>query len=201
MTSISFKRHCFPADVIRQRPDIRAAERNLASKNAQIGEKTANLFPKLTLLGDIGYSATDPGHLFRKDNFNWIALPYLSWNFLDFGRTKSSIRQAQAGYDEAVAQYQNTVLNALKDAETALSRYGHQRANLESLTKVQIMTARSVGYAEQRYQAGAASLIDRYSSQRSGLSAQQNVIAGEAELIKDFISIQKSLGLGWQTPV
>jgi multidrug efflux system outer membrane protein len=189
-----------PADVIRQRPDIRAAERNLASKNAQIGEKTANLFPKLTLVGDIGYTAGNPGHLFRKDNFNWIGLPYLSWNFLDFGRTRSSIRQAQAGYDEAAAQYRNTVLNALKDAETALSRYGHQRANLESLTKVQIMTARGVDYAEQRYRAGAASLIDRYNSQRSGLSAQQNVIAGEAELIKDFVSLQKSLGLGWQTP-
>jgi multidrug efflux system outer membrane protein len=189
-----------PADVIRQRPDIRAAERNLASKNAQIGEKTANLFPKLTLVGDIGYSASDPGHLFRKDNFNWIGLPYLSWNFLDFGRTKSSIRQARAGFDEAAAQYQNTVLNALKDAETALSRYGHQRANLESLTKVQIMTAHSMDYAEQRYRAGATSLIDRYNSQRNGLSAQQNVIAGEAELIKDFVSLQKSLGLGWQAP-
>jgi multidrug efflux system outer membrane protein len=188
-----------PADVIRQRPDIRAAERHLASQNAQIGVKTADKFPKLTLVGDLGYAAGDPAHLVRKENFNWIGLPYLSWNFLDFGRNESAVRQARAGYDEAEAQYRSTVLNALKDAETSLSRYGHQRANLESLTRVQTMTAQSVAYAEQRYRAGASSLIDRYSSQRTGLSAQQNVIAGQAELLKDFVSLQKSLGLGWQS--
>ena len=188
-----------PADVIRQRPDIRAAERHLASQNAQIGEKTADLFPKLSLIGDIGYSGSDAAHLLRKDNFSWAVLPYLTWNFLDFGRTKSSIRQAQDAYDEAAAQYRSTVLNALKDAETALSRYGHQRANLASLTAVQTMTAQSVAYAEQRYQAGADSLIDRYSSQRTGLSARENVISGQAELLKDFVSLQKSLGMGWQS--
>ncbi|RXZ39056.1 efflux transporter outer membrane subunit [Oxalobacteraceae bacterium CAVE-383] len=187
-----------PADVIRQRPDIRAAERQLASRNAQIGTKVAARFPKLTLIGDIGYSAADPAHLLRKDSFTWAGLPYLSWNFLDFGRNRSAVKQAEAGYDEAEAQYRSTVLNALKDAETALSRYGHQRANLESLMKVQTMTAQSVAYAEQRYQAGAISLIDRYDSQRSGLAAQQNAVAGQAELIKDFVSLQKSLGLGWQ---
>ncbi|HEY4317302.1 MAG TPA: efflux transporter outer membrane subunit [Herbaspirillum sp.] len=187
-----------PADVIRQRPDIRAAERRLASQSAQIGEKTAAGFPKLTLIGDIGYSAADPGHLLRKDNFSWAGLPYLSWNFLDFGRNRASIRQAKAGYEEAEAQYRGTVLNALKDAETALSRYGHQRANLESLVKVQAMAARSLVYGQQRYRAGASSLIDRYGIERTALDARRNAVAGQAELIKDFISLQKSLGLGWQ---
>lgn len=188
-----------PADVIRQRPDIRAAERHLASQNAQIGEKIAAQFPKLTLIGDIGYSASDPGHLLRKDNFTWAVLPYLSWNFLDFGRNRTQVRQAKAGYEEAEAQYRATVLNALKDAETSLSRYGHQRANLESLAKVQAMTDQGVVYSEQRYKAGAISLIDDYDSRRGGLAAQANLIAGQAALIKDFISVQKSLGLGWQS--
>ena len=188
-----------PADAIRQRPDIRAAERHLASQNAQIGEKVAAQFPKLTLIGDIGYSAADPGHLLRKENFTWAVLPYLSWNFLDFGRNRTQVRQAKAGYEEAEAQYRGTVLNALKDAETSLSRYGHQRANLESLAKVQAMTDQGVTYSEQRYQAGAISLIDRYDSQRGGLAAQANLIAGQADLIKDFVSVQKSLGLGWQS--
>ena len=187
-----------PADVLRQRPDIRAAERGLASASAQIGAKTASFFPKLTLIGDIGFAATDPGHLLRKDSGTWAIAPYLSWDFLDFGRKDATIRQARGAFDEAQAQYRKVVLGALQDAETALSRYGHQRDNVLSLQKVQALTEHTVGYAEQRYQAGAASLIDRYDSQRNALAAQENTIAGEAELIKDFIALQKSLGLGWQ---
>ena len=187
-----------PADVLRQRPDIRAVERSLASYSAQIGAKTASFFPKLTLIGDIGFSATDPGHLLRKDSFNWAGLPYLTWDFLDFGRKDATIRQAQGALDEAQARYRKVVLGALQDAETSLSRYGHQRDNLASLKRTQALTEHSVGYDEQRYQAGASSLIERYASQRNALAAQENTIAGEAELIKDFIALQKSLGLGWQ---
>jgi len=187
-----------PADVLRQRPDIRAAERGLASSSAQIGAKTASFFPKLTLIGDIGFAATDPGHLLRKDSGTWAIAPYLSWDFLDFGRKDATIRQARGAYDEAQAQYRKVVLGALQDAETSLSRYGHQRDNVLSLKKVQALTEHTVGYDEQRYQVGAASLIDRYASQRNALTARQNTIAGEAELVKDFIALQKSLGLGWQ---
>ena len=187
-----------PADVLRQRPDIRAAERRLASSSAQIGAKTASFFPKLTLIGDIGFAATDPDHLLRKDSGTWAIAPYLSWDFLDFGRKDATIRQARGAYDEAQAQYRKVVLGALQDAETSLSRYGHQRDNVLSLKKVQALTEHTVGYDEQRYQVGAASLIDRYASQRNALTARQNTIAGEAELVKDFIALQKSLGLGWQ---
>jgi NodT family efflux transporter outer membrane factor (OMF) lipoprotein len=189
-----------PADMLRQRPDIRAAERNLAAASAQIGVKTAARFPTLTLVGDLGFAGTSARELLTKENFTWLGLPYLSWNFLDFGRKKAGVEQAEGAMDEANAQYKGAVLRALQDAESSLSRYGHQRDNLASLERVQALTQRNVAYAEQRYQVGAASLIDRYDSQRSGLTAQQNVIAGTAELLKDFIALQKSLGLGWQTP-
>jgi len=188
-----------PADVVRQRPDIRAAERNLAAASAQIGVKTAARFPKLELIGNLGFMGTSARELLTKENFSWLGIPYLSWNFLDFGRNKAGVEQAEGAMDEADAQYRSTVLHALQDAESSLSRYGHQRANLASLERVQALTQRNVDYAEQRYQVGAASLIDRYDSQRSGLTAQQNVIAGAAELLKDFVSLQKSLGLGWQS--
>lgn len=187
-----------PADVLRQRPDIRAAERSLASSSAQIGAKTASFFPKLTLIGDIGFAASDPGHLLRKDSGTWLIAPYLSWDFLDFGRKDATIRQARGVFDEAQAQYRKAVLAALQDAETSLSRYGHQRGNVASLRKTQALTEHTVSFDEQRYQAGASSLIERYASQRNALTAQENTIAGEAELIKDFVALQKSLGLGWQ---
>jgi NodT family efflux transporter outer membrane factor (OMF) lipoprotein len=187
-----------PASMLQQRPDIRAAERRLASSNAQIGERKADFFPKVTLFGDIGYTAADPGHLLRKNNFSWIGAPYLQWNVLDFGRTLSSVHSAEASRDEADAKYAHTVLAALQDANTSLSRYGHQREHLATLEQVQASADRSATLMRQRYTAGASSLIDLLDTQRTQFSAQQNVVAGQAELLKDFVSLQKSLGLGWR---
>jgi NodT family efflux transporter outer membrane factor (OMF) lipoprotein len=187
-----------PASMLQQRPDIRAAERRLASSNAQIGEHKADFFPKVTLFGDLGYTAADPGHLVRKNNFSWIGAPYLQWNILDFGRTLSSVHSAEASRDEADAKYTHAVLGALQDANTSLSRYGHQREHLATLQQVQASADRSNTLMRQRYTAGTSSLIDLLDTQRTQFSAQQNVVAGQAELLKDFVSLQKSLGLGWQ---
>ena len=187
-----------PGSMLQQRPDIRAAERRLASNNAQIGEHVADFFPKVTLFGDLGFSAADPGHLVRKSNFTWVGAPYLQWNVLDFGRTLGSIHNAEASRDEADARYEHTVLAALQDANGALSRYGHQREHLITLQKVQDSADRSAVLMNQRYTAGVSSLIDLLDTQRTQFSAQQNVVAGQAELLKDFVSLQKSLGLGWR---
>jgi outer membrane protein TolC len=162
-----------PGSLLQQRPDIRAAERRLASSNAQIGEHKADFFPKVTLLGDLGFSAADPGHLIRKSNFTWIGVPYLQWNVLDFGRTLGSVRNAEASRDEADARYAHAVLAALQDD-------------------------RSATLMRQRYVAGTSTLIDLLDTQQSQFTAQQNVVAGQAELLKDFVSLQKSLGLGWR---
>lgn len=187
-----------PATLLAQRPDIRAAERRLASSNAQIGEHVADFLPKLTLFGDLGFTAADPGHLFRKNNFSWVGVPYLQWNVFDFGRTLGAVRGAQASRDEAEARYTKTVLAALQDANGALSRYGYQREHLVTLQNVQASAGRSATLMRQRYQAGASSLIDLLDTQRAEFTSQQDVVAGQAELLKDFVSLQKSLGLGWR---
>jgi outer membrane protein TolC len=187
-----------PAAMLQQRPDIRAAERRLASSNAVIGENKANFFPKVTLFGDLSYTAADPGHLVRKNNFSWVGAPYLQWNILDFGRTLSSVHSAEASRDEADAKYTHVVLAALQDANGSLSRYGHQREHLATLQQVQASADRSATLMRQRYTAGTSSLIDLLDTQRTQFSAQQDVVAGQAELLKDFVSLQKSLGLGWR---
>jgi NodT family efflux transporter outer membrane factor (OMF) lipoprotein len=187
-----------PSAMLQQRPDIRAAERRLASSNAQIGEHIADYFPKVTLLGDIGFSASDPGHLVRKSNFSWIGAPYLQWNVFDFGRTMGSVHAAEASRDEAEARYTKAVLGALQDANSSLSRYGHQREHVVTLQKVEASATHSATLMRQRYSAGVATLIDLLDTQRTEFTAQQNVVAGQAELLKDFVSLQKSLGMGWQ---
>jgi NodT family efflux transporter outer membrane factor (OMF) lipoprotein len=187
-----------PAALLRQRPDIRAAEWRHVSQNAQIGEREADWFPKLTLLGDLGFSSSDPGHLVRKDNFTWIGLPRLQWSALDFGRTKARVDQAKAGRDETEAKYESTVLGALRDANVALSRYGHQRDYVVSLRDVEASAGRAATLTQQRYRAGTSTALDWLDAERTRFSAEQNRIAGDAELIKDYIALQKSLGMGWQ---
>jgi NodT family efflux transporter outer membrane factor (OMF) lipoprotein len=188
-----------PATLLKQRPDIRGAERRLASSNAQIGQHEADLFPKVTMLGFIGSTAGDPAHLLKKSNFTWLGAPYLQWDVLDFGRTRSQIRQAKASRDEAEANYTQTVLAALQDANNALSRYGHQRESVTRLEKIEDSADRSSTLMHQRYDAGASSLIDLLDTERTQFNAQQNLVQGKAELLKDFVSLQKSLGLGWAT--
>jgi NodT family efflux transporter outer membrane factor (OMF) lipoprotein len=188
-----------PAAMLKRRPDIRAAERRLASQNAQIGEHEAEWFPKLTLLGDLGFSAAEPGHLLRRQSFTWIAVPYLQWNVLDFGRARARVEQAKGGYEEAEAKYEGVVLEALRDADVALSRYGHQRDSVHSLRNVEVSADRTAALTQQRYRAGTSTALDWLDAERTRFSAQQNRIAGEAQLIKYFVALEKSLGMGWQT--
>jgi NodT family efflux transporter outer membrane factor (OMF) lipoprotein len=188
-----------PASLLKHRPDIRGAEWRLISTNAQIGEREADWFPKLTLLGDLGFSSTSPGHLARSENFMWVGAPLLQWNALDFGRTRAKVEQARAGYEEAQAKYESTVLDALRDANVALSRYGHQRDNVLSLRNVEQSATHAAELTRQRYRAGTTSALDWLDAERTRFTAEQNRIAGDAELIKDYIALQKSLGLGWQS--
>ncbi|HVW73665.1 MAG TPA: efflux transporter outer membrane subunit [Rhizomicrobium sp.] len=187
-----------PASLLRRRPDIRKAERDLAASNAQIGQQIANYFPKVNLLGDVGWGSTDLGRLFDGGNFTPVVAPILQWNILDFGRTAAKVDQARAGRDEAIANYQSAVLSALQDAETALSRYGHQRDNVVSLARIKASADRTLALTRQRYAAGAASQIELVDDMRSQLEAAQNLAAGQAQLLTDYASLQKSLGLGWQ---
>lgn len=189
-----------PAALLRRRPDLRAAERRLAGHTAQIGQETAKYFPKLSLLGNVGVAATSPGQLLRADNLALAAVPYLSWNFLDFGRTAAAVRQAEAGRDEALANYRAAVLGALQDANTSLARFGRQRQAVAHLQAQQDSTDRAFELARQRRAAGAASQIDLLDARRRDIDARLKSLDGEAELLKDFVALQKSLGLGWAEP-
>jgi NodT family efflux transporter outer membrane factor (OMF) lipoprotein len=187
-----------PATLLQRRPDIRAAERRLAASNAQIGVQEANYFPKVTLLGDIGFAGTSVGKLTNSNSLALIAVPYLSWNVLDFGRTASAVRQANANRDEALANYQSAVLGALQDANTSLARYGQQRQVVQRLLAQQTSTGNRLALEGQRRHAGVASELDLLDAQRNDIDARMKALDGEASLLQDFVALQKSLGLGWR---
>ncbi|MEE1920975.1 efflux transporter outer membrane subunit [Pseudomonas sp. 148P] len=188
-----------PAALLRQRPDIRAAERRLAASSAQIGEQRAAAFPKVSLFGSLSLAGDSAGDLWRKGNLGWIGVPYLQWNFLDFARNRHMVEQAQARYDEALAQYSSSVLGALRDANVALSRFGHERQRVEVLRQAEASAIQSAGISEQRYRGGSRSALDWLDAERTRNEAEQQRITGEAELLASYVTLQKSLGLGWQS--
>jgi NodT family efflux transporter outer membrane factor (OMF) lipoprotein len=185
-----------PAALLRRRPDIRAAERRLAASNAQIGQNVAELFPKVTLFGDIGFGATS-GSLFKSGNFGAIGGPSLSWSLFSIPRLEARVRGAEADRDAARAHYEGVVLAALQDAESSLTRYGHQRGSLAALARAEASAARAAELTSQRYQGGTANLIDVLDARRRQISARRALADGQAQLANDYVALQKSLGLGW----
>jgi outer membrane protein TolC len=182
-----------PADLLRRRPDIRAAERHLAQQTATIGQNMAALFPKVELLGDVGYFGSSPSTL----AFNYVAAPILQWSPFDFGRTQAHIRAAKASRDEALANYRKAVLGALQDAETSLARYGRQRENVASLLRVQNSAEHVSALTEARVRGGTATTLDELDAERTRIQAENSVAQAQAQLTQDFVALQKSLGLGW----
>ncbi|WP_287815962.1 TolC family protein, partial [Pseudomonas sp.] len=148
---------------------------------------------------ELGFSAAEPSHLLRKDNGTWLLVPRLTWNALDFGRVAASVDSAEAGRDEARAHYRSVVLGALRDADTALARYGHQRQNVVLLRDIEASSGRAASLTRERYDAGTASTLDWLDAERTRFDAEQNRISGDAQLLKDFAALHKALGLGWRT--
>ncbi|MCP3733642.1 efflux transporter outer membrane subunit [Sphingomonas sp. RP10(2022)] len=185
-----------PAALLQRRPDIRAAERQLAQRTAQVGIADAARFPRLNILGLIGLGGRQLSDI-SPDKLVAIAAPMLQWNFLDFGRNRARIDQAKGQRDEAEAQYRGAVLAGLRDAEDSLSRFGHRRETVASLMRSKASADRAAALMQQRFQAGTATLIDTLDAERQRVAADENLSSGLAALTGDFVSLQKALGLGW----
>ena len=186
-----------PAAMLRRRPDIRAAERQLAASNAQIGVNVARQFPSVSIMGIIGLGGPNIADVIEPDSVAGLLLPRISWSFLDFGRNRARVEQAVADRDEAEAQYRKAVLGALSDAETSLTRFGNQRRNLFSSIASRDGARQSATYARQRYEQGAVPLSTSIDAERATLAADQSVLEATGELDRAFVALQKALGLGW----
>ncbi len=189
-----------PAAMLRRRPDIREAERQLAAANATIGQHVADYFPTLTVFGSVGQSSGSTATLFNSSNFTAIGAPSLSWNLFNFPKINAQVRGAKADRDAAMETYRQTVLAALQDAEDSLSAFGHDRETLRQVTLARDSAVRSADLTRIRYSGGSASLIDLLDTERQRASAEQSVSQSQAQLTNAFVALQKSLGLGWGAP-
>lgn len=190
-----------PAALIARRPDIRAAERALAANTAAVGVNKAKQLPGLRFMGILGLGGTSPGDLLDLDKLTTLVAPMLNWSFLDFGKNRAMVRQSEGKRDEAAATYRKTVLEALQDAETSLSRFGNTRLQLAQLGRAEASAARAAQLNGQRVHAGTSTLIDQLDIERRQLSAAIAVAQGKAQLTNSYIAVAKALGLGWTEPL
>jgi len=186
-----------PAALIAHRPDVRAAERQLAAATAGIGVARARELPGIRFLGLLGLGGTRPGDVFDLGNLTALAAPSLSWSFLDFGRNRAETEAARAQADGARAAYRQKVLEALNDAETALSRFGNTRAQLGQLARAEATATRAEVLNRQRVAAGTSSVIDQLDVERRRLAASLATAQARAALAQSFVAVNKALGLGW----
>ena len=183
-------------ELLRQRPDVRAAERRLAAATARVGVATADLFPRVSLRGFVGFLSGGWGNLFNGDNRAWQVTPSISWAAFDMGSVRARLRASEAQADGVAAQYEKTVLGALEDTENALLSYAKQQAQLKFRLEQSVAARRAAELAEVRYRAGSSDFLTLLDAQRTQLAADDALAQAEAGVNVGVVAIYKSLG-GW----
>lgn len=182
-----------PEDWLRRRPDVRAAERRLAATFSDIGTEMAEYFPKLTLLGGFGWTATETGDLGSGDAERWRFGPSLSWRFLDVGRVRQNVRAAEARRDGAAAQYRETVLLALEESENALAAYRAANRAAVSLDAASADAAEAARLAKLRFEAGADDALSWLDAERTRIDFAARAVAAGTDRATALAQVYKAL--------
>ena len=187
-----------PAEMLRRRPDVRRAERQLAAQTARVGVVTADLYPKITLPGSIGFEALSFGSLLDSNSSRARIAPGFSWNIFDAGRIRSNIEVQNALQEQALLRYEEAVLTALQEVEDALVAFADERQRLEALTTAAAAAERATELAEQQYASGLVDFQVVIESQRSRLNLQSQQVSSEGQVTANLVRLYKSLGGGWE---
>ena len=186
-----------PTELLRQRPDVRRAERLLASQIAQIGVATADLYPTFSLAGFLGLEALGLGDLASSDSVTWnIGLP-IRWNIFSGGRIRSQIRAEEARSNQLLARYEQTVLNALEESENAMVAYAKEVQRREHLSRAVNATQRSLALVLTQYTAGLTDFQNVLDTQRTLLLREDDLAVAEGLVVGNLVRLYRSLGGGW----
>ena len=185
-----------PADTIRRRPDLRAAERRLAAATALQGAAIAELFPKISLSAFLGFRNTDIESLFKSAAFSYSTAGNLLQPLLNFGRIRAGIDLAEARQQEAYLAYEKAVLEALRETETALTRYLKEEIRRQTLARSVSDLRESVRLSQLRYHEGVISFLDVLDAQRTLYNAEIDLARSKAETSGNLIAVYKALGGG-----
>jgi multidrug efflux system outer membrane protein len=186
-----------PSELLLRRPDIQKAERQLAAASAQIGVATADLFPKFSLTGMAGFQSVSAGDWFAGASKFWSVGPTVQWRIFDAGRIRANIKVQNAREEQALANYEQTVLVSFEDVENALVGYAREQVRRRSLEEAVVSSQASLRAANQLYANGLANFINVLDAERSMYQAQDQLVQSERAVSVNLISLYKALGGGW----
>jgi NodT family efflux transporter outer membrane factor (OMF) lipoprotein len=186
-----------PDSVVRRRPDVAAAERQLAVERALVGAAKADYLPRLSLGGSVGYSASEFDALGDRGTFRYAVGPIISWPALNLGRVKARVDISRARESEAQAQYNQTVLLALQEVEVSLVRYRTSRARVERIQDAAAASERAAELARLRFSGGVADFLQVLDAERTQLEAQDQLAQSRTDAATAYASLYKALGGTW----
>jgi multidrug efflux system outer membrane protein len=190
-----------PAALLKRRPDIRVAERNLAAATASIGVVEGDLFPKVTFNGSIALQAPSVPELTSGDNDAWNLIPTISWPAFNLGRVLARMDQAEAATAEALARYEQSVLLALEETEGALARFAAAKQRRDFLKVSVEQSGKALSIARTQYENGLVDLLPVLDAQRAALASQLELVGSETNLLTSLVQLCKALGGGWDNAI
>jgi NodT family efflux transporter outer membrane factor (OMF) lipoprotein len=186
-----------PAEVLRRRPDVRRAERQLAAQTARIGVATADLYPKFSLPGSIGLEAFSFNHLFSTASRAWSLVGGFAWTVFRGGAIRQNIEVQNALQEQFLQQYETTILIALEDVENALIAFAEEQERRDALMEANQAAQRAAELARDQYASGLIDFQTVLDAERTVLSFQDQVAQSEGQVTSNLISLYKALGGGW----
>ena len=186
-----------PTELLRQRPDIRQAERELAAQTAQIGVATADLYPSLSLTGAFAFESFSAGDLFEWQSRAFQFGPTVRWNIFDAGRIRSNIVLQDALTEEVLASYEETVLSAVEEVESAMAAYVQEVERREYLQRSVVAARASVSLVDTLYRSGLTDFQNVLDTQRSQFQQEDELAQSEGLVTQNLIQLYQALGGGW----
>lgn len=186
--------------LLRQRPDIRAAEMRLQALNEQIGSAKAARFPEITLTGSYGWNADGKDRLFKSDSVVWNLASGVAQPLMDADRLKARQRGVEAQYQQAVSDYANTILNAFAEVEGALLTR-HKQLERRQREVVFLEEARATQrVAQNRYVKGLVQYLDVLDAQQTRFIAEENLVLVDLDILTNRVNLHRALGGSWAVP-
>jgi len=182
------------SDFLRRRPDVQAAERRLAAETARTGVATADLFPRISVTGFVGFLSGDVSSLFKGGSRAWAVSPTVTWPGLDLGGAHARLKAQEARGDESLAVYDQTVLRAIEDLQNALVAYRERQLQVVSLSQQVAASRRAADLAHIRYKEGRIDFLRVLDAERTRLQAEDSLTQAQTDANVDVVSIYKALG-------
>ena len=187
-----------PIDLLKRRPDVQEAERELAAATARIGVATANLFPDVTVSAAIGSQSQGWGTSPSVRKHIWAFGPGAVWPLLDFGALDAAVEVADYAAQASLANYRKTILTAVQQVDSSLDAYEAQQYRMEKLSDAMVAGQRAVDLATARYNRGLTDFLNLVDAERQFYDLQEEYAEAQVSQGEQFVQLYKSLGGGWQ---